>query len=409
MIPTEKKIFIIPSREDWEACIVCDGKIESVSSIVNPIDFKLEKELISTLFFSLNHVVSIPFEVHSHDLDVWNKVALLHAEQIGLFHHQSPYRLMQIIEIDSINEKCLLNAVFIHTQNSEYYRIRTNYFDISAKLYSHDCSCITIWKEFSCWVFSFQCHNKIIYFKSTHNKSDNIDSNLIREIRLSIDLLRNKKIDFTPTDAFIHAKNDYNSFELSHFENSIQVKCEVVKEVILSNQLENIDYVPEYVIQENINVQKKKKIKVILAASLFIYIMSMIYLFIREMMINNEFERNQEYIKSHLELENHIIDYRNLRDQINDLVDLDKSPLEIIHQIHTCFPAKSPIRIEIAEIDYQSIKLIGESKELEAINTFSLNLSKNEIIGHYNWQIPQPNQGKGGWQFSIISSKNENE
>jgi hypothetical protein len=409
MIPTDKQIFMIPSSVDWEACLLCDGKIESVTSLVNPIDFKLDKQIQSTLFFSINHVVSIPFEVHSHDSDVWNKVALLHAEQIGLIHHQSAYRLMQIIEIDSISEKCLLNAVFIHSENSEYCRIRTNYFDISAKLYTRKSSCITLWKEFGCWVFAFQCNNKIIYFKSTHHKGNVTESNFIREIKLAIDLLKNKKIDFTPTDAFIHSKDDHNSFELSDLENSIQLRCEVVKEVILSKQLEYIDYIPEYVLQDNSNKEKKKKIKLILSAVLFVYIIVMVYLVFSEMMISNEIEKNQKYIKSHPDVENQIIDYRNLRDQVKDLVDLDKSPLEILHQIHTCFPSNSSIRIEKAEIDHETIKLIGESKELEAINTFSLNLSKNLMIGHYNWEIPQPNQGKGGWRFSIISRKNGNE
>jgi hypothetical protein len=407
MIPIEKKIFIIPSCEDWEACLVCGDVIERVLPIKNPIDYQLEKDLQSTLFFSLNHLVSIPFEVHSNDPEIWNKVAILHAEQIGLIHHQSPYRLMQIIKIDSMNEKCLLNAVFVHAQNTEHYRIRTQYFDISAKLYTHNTTCITLWKEFGYWVFSFQCHQKLIYFKATHHKGNMFDSHLIREIKLSIDLLRNKKINFHPSVAFIHSKDEYHSSELSDFEKLVQVKCEFVKDVIFSNQLESINYVPEYVIQDELNIQKKKKIKLLLTSIVGVYVILMVYLFTKEMMIGNEIEKNQVYIKTHSEVENQVIGYGKLRSQVEDLVDLDKSPLEILYQIHNCFPSNSLIRIEIAEIDHQSIKIIGESKELESINTFSLNLSKNEIIGHYHWQIPQPNQAKGGWQFSIISNRNE--
>jgi len=42
---------------------------------------------------------------------------------------------------------------------------------------------------------------------------------------------------------------------------------------------------------------------------------------------------------------------------------------------------------------------MGEAPQLQAVNTFSLKLSKSNDLAQFDWQTPEPNQSTRGWEF----------
>ena len=42
---------------------------------------------------------------------------------------------------------------------------------------------------------------------------------------------------------------------------------------------------------------------------------------------------------------------------------------------------------------------MGEAQALEAVNGFSLKLTKNTDLSQFEWQTPEPNQSTRGWEF----------
>ena len=86
-------------------------------------------------------------------------------------------------------------------------------------------------------------------------------------------------------------------------------------------------------------------------------------------------------------------------DELADAIDLANSPVDILKRIADCIPPNSGLRLKTADISASEIKLIGEAPQLQAVNTFSLNLAKNNDLTKFEWQTPEPNQSTRGWEF----------
>ena len=79
-------------------------------------------------------------------------------------------------------------------------------------------------------------------------------------------------------------------------------------------------------------------------------------------------------------------------DELAHAIDLTHAPVDILQRIATCIPPNSGLRLTNAEISATEVKLTGEAPQLQAVNTFSLNLSKNNGLTHFTWETPEPNQ-----------------
>ncbi len=86
-------------------------------------------------------------------------------------------------------------------------------------------------------------------------------------------------------------------------------------------------------------------------------------------------------------------------DELADVIDLANSPVDILKRIADCIPPNSGLRLKTADISASEVKLIGEAPQLQAVNTFSLNLAKNTDLKKFEWQTPEPNQSTRGWDF----------
>ena len=86
-------------------------------------------------------------------------------------------------------------------------------------------------------------------------------------------------------------------------------------------------------------------------------------------------------------------------DELAHVIDLSNSPVDILNRIAICIPPNSGLRLKIADISSTEIKLQGEAPQLQAVNTFSLKLTKNNDLANFTWQTPEPNQSTRGWEF----------
>ena len=91
----------------------------------------------------------------------------------------------------------------------------------------------------------------------------------------------------------------------------------------------------------------------------------------------------------------HVVKWQELANAI----DLGNSPVDILRRVALCIPPGSGLRLKTAEISASDIKLIGEAPTLQAVNTFSLKLSKTTDLANFTWQNPEPNQSTRGWDF----------
>ena len=74
--------------------------------------------------------------------------------------------------------------------------------------------------------------------------------------------------------------------------------------------------------------------------------------------------------------------------------------MEILIHIHDCIPPQSGLRLELAEISADSVRLRGSSSDFTKVPSFNLNLSQKQALPRYVWEKPEPTQSGEGWKFT---------
>lgn len=93
------------------------------------------------------------------------------------------------------------------------------------------------------------------------------------------------------------------------------------------------------------------------------------------------------------------------------------SPVAVWGEIQKCIPGDSDLRLAWAEITDEldmtppkpnQISIDGEGKPLSAVNRFGENLKRSKSLDGYQWQIPPPQEVKGGeWSFQITATSDK--
>ena len=91
-------------------------------------------------------------------------------------------------------------------------------------------------------------------------------------------------------------------------------------------------------------------------------------------------------------------------DELEYGIDLNHNTVDILNRIARSIPPGSGLRLRTAEISANEVRLIGEAPQPQAVNQFSLNLTKNNDLAAFEWQRPEPKQTNRGWEFVFTGS-----
>ena len=86
-------------------------------------------------------------------------------------------------------------------------------------------------------------------------------------------------------------------------------------------------------------------------------------------------------------------------DELEHGIDLNHNTVDILSRIARSIPPGSGLRLTTAEISATEILIIGEAPQPQAVNQFSLNLTKNNDLAAFVWETPEPRQSNRGWAF----------
>jgi Tfp pilus assembly protein PilN len=84
------------------------------------------------------------------------------------------------------------------------------------------------------------------------------------------------------------------------------------------------------------------------------------------------------------------------------VVDLDRSPVELMSRIARAIPPTSGVRLTTAEINAGQIKLVGEAQQAAPVSQFSVNLTRESYgLAEYQWDNAPPSNSSKGWAFQF--------
>jgi hypothetical protein len=398
---TTDQVLIVPGESGWE---IWTSQADGGFALQTATEFSRAADLTEipagelTMLFPVRSLTAVAMRVTSDDDALFPDLAELHAERLGLRPDPLAGQLTDVFIVARESENTALLSVFLRAPGDGELPPRgPTSFDLSARAFPVTGETLAIWKEFGRWVFAVFHQGKLIYCQATAVNADQPDASLAREIRISLAQLSMQGLHVEPSRVLIWSSSEaINPAALrSAFKGSVEVVPRPAP--VLPDPLSKL--LPADVRAARRTALRRRNIMLGVAAVVLLYLGLIAWFGYGLWKASSETKallvRAQEAAPEGEAYSLHIGKW----DELSDVIDLNNSPVDILSRIAACIPPNSGLRLKIADISSQAISLKGEAPQLQAVNTFSLKLSKNADLSRFDWQTPEPNQSTRGWEF----------
>ena len=392
--------MLVPGEAGWE---IWSGSPEAGFTLLSSTEIVRAADLTGLpagdviLLFPVKATTSLPLRVSTSDSSLFPELSALHAERLGLRPDVMAGQLTDQFVVAQEGENTALLSVILRSPGEGELPVRgPKEFDLSARSIPYIGESLVIWKEFSRWVFALSVGGKLAYCQATSIESPTPDDSLIREIRLSLIQLSLQGLDCKPSKVILYlAGNPPPGPLVGAFGASVEVlpKPAPVLPDLRSRLL------PADVRAARRAAQKRQQIVLAIAVLVLAYLGTAGWfgyqLWQDSRALSKLRSQAQEAAPDGEAYGSHIAKWAEL----GPVVDISKSPVEILYRVAQAIPKGSGLRLKTAEINDGEVKLIGEAGNPKPINDFNLSLSKSNLLVGYTWEIQPPNQTAKGWDF----------
>ena len=401
MSKTTANVLLVPGESGWE--IWTDPSeggftLHSATGVGRAGDLSGIPFGDLALLFPVKSLTAVPLRVTSDDDALFSDLAALHAERLGIRTDVMAGQLTDVFVISREPENTALLAVFLRPPGeSDLPTSVPKSFDISARAFPVTGDVLAVWREFGRWVFAVFHQGKLVYCQATAVDSEHPDASLAREIRLSLIQLAMQGLQVEPARIVVWTSSaDTNPAALA---STFKVPVEVLPrpQPVLPDPLSKL--LPADVRAARRVALRRRHIILGVAAVALVYLGLIGWFgFGLWQGISETKKLLRQARDAAPDGEAYALHVKKW-DELAKVIDLANSPLDILQRIASCIPPNSGLRLKTADISATEIKLIGEAPLLQAVNTFSLKLSKNTELSNFTWQTPEPNQSTRGWEF----------
>lgn len=395
-------ILLIPGElgwEIWSGPSATEITLREATTIDRASDLTTIPAGDLLLLFPVKSVTAVPMRVTSDDDALFSDLAALHAERLGLRPDPMAGQLTDVFIIAREAENTALVSVLLRAPGDGDMPPRgPKSFDISARAYPLDGDSLAIWKEFGRWVFSLSHQGNLVYCQATSGSSHSPDEALVREIRLALIQLSMQGLEIEPSRIFLWTQQqDTVATALqSAFRAPVQIAPRPAP--VLPNPLSKL--LPADVRAARRAALRRQNILLGAAALAVIYVG--IIGWFGYGLWNDSRETRKLIVQAEAAAPDGIAYSAHIAkwDELADAIELANSPVHILSRIAASIPPNSGLRLTTAEISSGEIKLRGEAQQFQAVQSFNLNLEKNNDLARFSWDTPEPNQATRGWEFT---------
>jgi hypothetical protein len=398
---TTDNVLLVPGESGWE---IWTGPSGTGFTLLNATAIEQAGDLTDIpngdllLLFPVKAITALPMRVSSDDAALFPDLAALHAERLGLRPDPLAGQLTDLFVIAREAENTALVSVQLRVPgNGDMPPRGPKSFDISARAYPLTGDTLAIWKELGRWVFSLSHQGNLAYCQATSVMAASPDANLVQEIRLALMQLSMQGLDIAPSRIVLWTNlEDIDTAALAAtFRVPVQVSPRPAP--LLPDPLSKL--LPADVRAARRAALKRRNLILGVAALVLLYLGGIGWFGY------GLWRDTQQTKKLNLQVQAAAPDVEAYSlhiqkwDELANAIELHNSPVEILSRIASCIPPDSGLRLKTADITASDIKLIGEAATFDAVNSFSLNLSKNQDLNRFIWGTPEPNQTTRGWEF----------
>ena len=401
MSKSTENVLLIPGESGWE---IWTGPTAAAFSLHEATAHERPGDLTTIpggdllLLFPVKAITAVPMRVSSDDDALFPDLAALHSERLGFRPDPMAGQLTDLFVIAREAENTALLTVLLRPPGEGDMPPRgPKSFDISARAYPLTGNSLAVWKELGRWVFSLSHQGNLVYCQATSGTSASPDEALAREIRLALIQLSLQGLEIEPTRTVLWTNLETINPDALAAAFSAPVEISPRPAPVLPNPISKL--LPADVRAARREARRRQNILLGVAAVALVYLSILGWfgygLWVGISETNKLVQQAAAAAPEGQAYATHIAKW----DELAHAIELTHSPVDILSRIAACIPASSGLRLKTAEISATEIKLIGEAPQLQAVNSFSLNLNKHIDLTQFDWQTPEPNQSTRGWEF----------
>lgn len=396
-----ENILLVPGESGWE---IWSGPSTAALTLHTATTIDRAGDLTDIpsgdilLLFPVKAITAVPMRVASDDDALFSDLAALHAERIGLRPDPMAGQLTDHFIIAREAENTALVSVYLRVPGEGDMPPRgPKSFDISARAYPVTGDTLAVWKELGRWVFSLSHQGNLAYCQATSITAVSPDESLAREIRLSLMQLGMQGLEIEPNHVVVWTSLD--TIDTSALARAFKPAPEVSVRPAptLPDPLSKL--LPADVRAARREARRKQNILMGVAAVALVYLGVIGWFGYGLWKDHSETQALLKKAKDAAPEGEAYALHMAKWDELADAIELRNSPVEILKSIASCIPPNSGLRLRTADISAAEIKLIGEAPQIQSVNTFNLNLTKNQELEQFDWQNPDSNQTTRGWEF----------
>lgn len=399
---TSDRSLLVPGASGWEVwkqeaeggfTRIVDGEVSRAIEIENLPGGQL------TMFFPVRAMQALPFRAASSDDSLFDDLAQMHAERLGIRPDPMAGQLSDRFVVESGDESTTLLHVVLRSPSEGDLPLRTpNAFDLSARAFPVDGDAVTVWKEFGRWVFAIHSGGKLLYSQATPQDETVPGAALLREIHLALGQLAIQGLRVEP--AAVHVWPPEGELgEAGALEDGLGVKAQVASrpDPVVPEKVSQL--LPADVRAARRARQERNRNLALVAAAVVVYlglIGWMVFGMVQDIRKRNRLAKladGREGVV--LRYQTHVSRW----DELAPVVDLNQYPVEQLLQIATAIPRNSGLRLENVDINQAGIQISGNAPQAAPVSSFSLALEKNPALRGLDWETPPATNTSKGWDF----------
>ena len=353
------------------------------------------------MLFPVRGFHALPFKASSADESLFDDLAGMHAERLGVRADPMAGQLSDTFLITKEEESATLLGVVLKSPGDGDLPPRSpKEFDLSPRAYAVRGEAISVWMEFSRWVFAFYRNGKLLYSQATSSGGSAPDANCLREIHLALSQMAIQGLQIHPEAVHVWApEGDAGSAGALTGGFQVPVKVSPRPDPVLPEPRSKL--LPADVRAARraaqIHQQKVAAIAAVVIAYLgvggwFGYGLWKDHSQVKKLTAEAEKIAPEA---ARLEYEQHLGQWAEL-----DLVVTGtKAPVDLMSRVAKAIPPNQGVRLKVAEINANEIKLVGESQQAGPASQFGVTL--NRSMPEFKWDNPPPSSGAKGWTFQF--------
>ena len=348
--------------------------------------------------FPVKAITALPMKVASDDDSLFDDLATLHAERLGLRPDPMAGQLTDLFVIERQEESATLLEILLRApREGEMPPRGPKEFDISPRALDGGLHSLVVWKEFNRWVFAVRHGGKLIYCQATSSDSESPDQALAREIRLSLIQLEIQGMATAIPSTVVWSET--SDLDTRTFAATLQTDVTHAPRPAPVWPKPSSRLLPADVRAARREAAKRRNLMLAGGAAAVVYLGAIGWLAFQVWSDSSTAKRLNAVADSYGPAGEAVAVHNDKWDELSLALDLNHDPIDILSRIHRAIPQNSGLRMRTAEISAAQISLRGEAPQAPPVQQFSLALNRSNELAAFSWQNPEPSQSARGWEF----------